>query len=195
MVGPLHGVVVADLSRLAPGPYCSMCSPTWAPRSSASSGRAGRPDGVRPTSPAAALHPVDLKRLRKASPRHAARRAGDGLLEGFRPGVMERLGLGPEVSSSGTQARLRPDHRVRAGRPLAGMAGHDINYLALAGVLAAIGHQGERARPSAQPRSPTSGAGACWPLRDRVRGCSSARSGQGQIVDAAMVDGPGRSCR
>ena len=114
----------------------------------------------------------------------------DGLIEGYRPGVMERLGLGPDTV-------LTRNEQIVYGRmtgygqegPLAHVAGHDINYISLTGALDAIGRQGER------PLFPLNlvgdyGGGGMLLAFGMVCGLFEAReSGQGQIVDAAMVDG------
>lgn len=114
----------------------------------------------------------------------------DALIEGFRPGVMERLGLGPD-------ACLARNPRLVYGRmtgwgqdgPLAHAAGHDINYIALAGVLGAIGRAGQA------PTAPLAlvgdfGGGAMFLVMGMLAALLHARStGRGQVVDAAIVDG------
>lgn len=116
----------------------------------------------------------------------------DGLIEGFRPGVMERLGLGPEVV-------LARNPRLVVGRmtgwgqtgPLAKRAGHDINYLSLTGALHAIGDGG------APPTVPLNligdyGGGAMFLVAGMLAGLLSAqRTGQGQVIDVAITDGVG----
>ncbi len=116
--------------------------------------------------------------------------AADALIEGFRPGVMERLGLGPAVA-------LERNPRLVYGRvtgygqdgPMASAAGHDINYISMAGALGAIARRGER------PLFPLNlvgdyGGGGMLAAFGVVCGLVEARaSGQGQVVDAAMVDG------
>jgi alpha-methylacyl-CoA racemase len=116
----------------------------------------------------------------------------DVLIEGFRPGVTERLGLGPDVC-------LRRNPRLIYGRvtgwgrdgPLAPRAGHDINYISLTGALHAIGRAGERPVPPLNLVGDFGGgsmllvAGVLAALYER------SRSGAGQVVDAAMVDGTG----
>ena len=114
----------------------------------------------------------------------------DILIEGFRPGVMERLGLGPDVC-------LKRNPKLVYGRmtgwgqsgPLAAEAGHDINYLALTGALHCIGGPG---RPPAPPLNLVAdlGGGAMYLVAGMLAALHEARrSGQGQVVDAAMVDG------
>lgn len=114
----------------------------------------------------------------------------DGLIEGFRPGVMERMGLGPEE----VHAR---NPRIVYGRmtgwgqegPMAKAAGHDINYIALTGVLHAIGRKGETPVPPLNLVGDF-GGGALYLALGLVSGILEAqKSGKGQVVDAAMVDG------
>jgi alpha-methylacyl-CoA racemase len=114
----------------------------------------------------------------------------DALIEGFRPGVMERLGLGPD-------ACLRRNPRLVYGRvtgwgqdgPLALAAGHDINYIALAGVLHQIGRQGTPPTPPINLVGDFGGGGMLLAFGMVCALLEAQRSGVGQVVDAAMVDG------
>ncbi len=116
--------------------------------------------------------------------------AADALIEGFRPGTMERLGLGPEVALA-RNPRLVYGRMTGWGQtgPLAHAAGHDLNYLALSGALAAIG------RASAKPTPPLNligdyGGGALYLAFGMACAMIEVqRSGKGQVVDAAMIDG------
>ncbi len=115
----------------------------------------------------------------------------DALIEGFRPGVMERLGLGPEVCPA-RNPRLVYGRMTGWGQdgPLAQAAGHDINYIALTGALHAIGRNGETPGAAAQPGRRFRRRRALSRVRHVVAGLLEAqRSGKGQVVDAAMVDG------
>ena len=114
----------------------------------------------------------------------------DALIEGFRPGVMERLGLGPE-------AALARNPRLVYGRmtgwgqdgPLAPRAGHDINYIALAGVLHAFGRKGEAPVPPLNLVGDFGGGGMLLGFGVACALLEAQRSGKGQVVDAAMVEG------
>ncbi|MEZ5265749.1 MAG: CaiB/BaiF CoA-transferase family protein [Acidimicrobiales bacterium] len=114
----------------------------------------------------------------------------DALIEGFRPGVMERLGLGPDVC-------LARNPKLVFGRmtgwgqdgPYAQMAGHDINYIALAGCLAHIGRAGERPVPPLNLAGDFGGGGMLLAVGVLAGMLEAAKSGKGQVVDAAMVDG------
>jgi alpha-methylacyl-CoA racemase len=114
----------------------------------------------------------------------------DGLLEGFRPGVMERLGLGPEVLFA-VNPRLVFARMTGYGQhgPMAQSAGHDINYISLAGVLHAIGRKDEPPVPPLNLVGDFGGGGMFLAFGVVCALLEAQKSGQGQIVDAAMVDG------
>src|SRR5579884_1148769 len=134
--------------------------------------------------------PIDLKSEDgKALALRLVARA-DALIEGFRPGVMERLGLGPEEC-------LKCNPRLVYGRitgwgqqgPLSRAAGHDLNYIALTGALHAIGRQGQKPTPPLNLVADF-GGGALYLAFGIVCGLLEARtSGKGQVIDAAMTDG------
>lgn len=193
-MGPLAGIRVLDFSRLAPGPYGSMLLADMgadvvrvdrAPLGGADVPRLGDIVGRGKRSVALNLkHPEGVEaalRLVEAS---------DIVLEGFRPGVMERLGLGPDVC-------LERNPRVIYARltgwgqdgPLADRAGHDINYIALAGVLGAIGRTGERPTPPLNLIGDFAGGGLMCSFGIVCALVERERSGRGQVVDAAMLDG------
>ena len=114
----------------------------------------------------------------------------DGLIEGFRPGVMERMGLGPEEALA-RNPKLVYGRMTGWGQegPMAMAAGHDINYIALAGVLHAIGRKGEAPVPPLNLVGDF-GGGALYLALGLVCGVLEAqKSGKGQVVDTAMVDG------
>lgn len=114
----------------------------------------------------------------------------DGLIEGFRPGVMERLGLGPEPC-------LQRNRRLAYGRmtgwgqegPLAQSAAHDLNYIALTGALHAIGRKGQPPTPPLSLVGDLGGGAAYLAFGLVCAMLNAARSGEGQVVDAAIVDG------
>jgi alpha-methylacyl-CoA racemase len=114
----------------------------------------------------------------------------DALIEGFRPGVMERLGLGPEVALARNPGLVygRMTGWGQDG-PLAARAGHDINYIALAGVLHAFGRHGEAPVPPLNLVGDFGGGGMLLALGIACALLEAARSGKGQVVDAAMVEG------
>jgi alpha-methylacyl-CoA racemase len=114
----------------------------------------------------------------------------DALIEGFRPGTMERLGLGPD-------AALARNPRLVYGRmtgwgqsgPLAQAAGHDLNYLALTGALAAIGRKGEKPTPPLNLAADFGGGALYLAFGVACAMLEAQRSGKGQVVDAAMTEG------
>ena len=172
------------------------CSPTWVPRCCASTGRAAAISGSRGRcattcccAAAGLSRSTSNPRTGKALALRLVERA-DGLIEGFRPGVTERLGLGPDDC-------LARNPRLVYGRvtgwgqngPLAQAAGHDINYISLAGALHAFGRRGQPPTPPLNLLGDFAG-GSLYLAFGLVCGILEARrSGQGQIVDAAMIDG------
>jgi len=199
MAGPLAGVKIVEMVGIGPGPFCAMMLADMG-------AEVIRIDQKRPPQPGgpygllntrydvqARGRPslaVDLKS--KEGPgvvRRLIARA-DALIEGYRPGVMERLGLGPD-------ACLEANPRLVYGRmtgwgqsgPLAKVAGHDINYIALSGALAAMGD------PDAPPPPPLNlvgdygGGGMMLAFGIVCALLEARRSGRGQVVDAAMTDG------
>jgi alpha-methylacyl-CoA racemase len=133
---------------------------------------------------------LDLKLAGDVERVRALCRAADGLIEGFRPGVMERLGLGPQV--------LRADNkRLVYGRltgwgqdgPLASQAGHDINYLAVAGALGTYGRAGQPPTPPVNAVGDFGGGGMLMAF-GMLAGILQARAtGEGCVIDGAIVDG------
>ncbi|WP_302053202.1 CaiB/BaiF CoA transferase family protein [Achromobacter pestifer] len=114
----------------------------------------------------------------------------DALLEGFRPGVMERLGLGPD-SCLARNPRLVYGRMTGWGQtgPLAQVAGHDLNYIGLTGVLHAMGREGQPPTPPLNLVGDFGGGALYLALGVLAAIIEAARSGQGQVVDAAIVDG------
>ena len=196
--GPLCGITVIEMSGIGPGPFAGMMladlGATVIRVDRLSVGRglntlpsAGRADVVSRGRRSIA---VNLKLVEGVELVLKLVDSADALIEGYRPGVMERLGLGPE-------ACLERNPRLVFGRmtgwgqdgPLAQSAGHDINYIALSGALGAIGRRGETPVPPLNLVGDYGGGGmllACGMLAAML---SVVRTGAGQVVDAAMVDG------
>ncbi|MBL0282715.1 MAG: CoA transferase [Zoogloea sp.] len=198
-MGPLHGIKIVEFAALGPAPMGAMILADLG----AEVVRIERklPPGARPGSELfdPALDILNRSRrvvtldLKKPEGLAAARQliaGADILIEGFRPGVMERLGLGPDACL-GTNPRLVFGRMTGWGQsgPLANAAGHDINYLSLSGALHAIGE------PGGKPVVPLNlvadcGGGAMLLVVGVLAALLEARtSGQGQVVDAAMTDG------
>ncbi len=190
-MGPLKGVKIIEIAGIGPGPFCAMMladmgaeiirvdrkdRPGMGQMDLLNRGR--RSIAVDLKNPAG----VDLvlKLVEKA----------DGLQEGFRPGVMEDLGLGPDVC-------LKRNPKLVFGRmtgwgqegPISHASGHDINYISLSGALHAIGHYGGKPVPPLNLVGDFGGGGMFLAFGMACGLFEARKSGKGQIVDAAMVDG------
>jgi alpha-methylacyl-CoA racemase len=193
-VGPLAGVRVVELAGIGPGPFAGMLLADMG----AELIRVKRPghaslfgdDEHAVVNRGRGSVEVDLKQDHGRELVLELIDRADGLIEGFRPGVMERLGLGPELVL-GRNERLVYGRVTGYGQdgPMSSIAGHDINYISLAGVLGACARTGER------PMFPLNllgdyGAGGMLLAFGVVCALLEARaSGHGQVVDASMVDG------
>ncbi len=187
--GPLTGVRVVDLSRLAPGPYCTMLlADLGAEVIVVGGGRSGLP--VTELSRGKKFISLDLKSSAGRDALHRLVKTADVLIEGFRPGVADRIGAG-YAELSALNPRLVYCSMTGYGQdgPRAREAGHDINYLAIAGVLGAVGPKSEVSYPPLNLLADF-GAGGLLAAFGIVTALFEARgSGRGQHVDAAMVDG------
>jgi alpha-methylacyl-CoA racemase len=197
-MGPLSGITIVEMAGIGPGPFAGMMladlgatvirvdrlSGGEGPLSALSAGRA---DVVSRGRRSIA---VDLKSAEGVELVLRLVDSADALIEGYRPGVMERLGLGPSTC-------LARNPRLVFGRmtgwgqdgPLAQAAGHDINYIALSGALGAIGRRGETPVPPLNLVGDYGGGGMLLAYGVVAALLSAARTGAGQVVDAAMVDG------
>jgi alpha-methylacyl-CoA racemase len=195
-MGPLTGIRAIEIAGIGPGPFCAMMLADMG----ADVVRVDRASAVRGGDPD---HPprdllnrgrrsigIDLKSPEGVEIVMSLVAGADALLEGFRPGVAERLGIGP-------QDCLARNPRLVYGRmtgwgqdgPYASTAGHDLNYIALAGALHAIGRQGEAPVPPLNLVGDFGGGGMYLAFGMVCALLEARRSGQGQVVDAAMVDG------
>jgi alpha-methylacyl-CoA racemase len=202
MTGPLAGVRVVELAGIGPGPFAAMMLADMGaevvrverakPRRTGVAQPDPRPD--RPHSDLLRRNrrniAVDLKHPDGVDVVLDLIAGADALIEGFRPGVMERLGLGPDVCL-GRNAALVYGRMTGWGQtgPYAASAGHDINYIALGGALAHIGRAGERPTPPLNLVGDFGGGGMLLAFGVVSALFEAQRSGQGQVVDAAMVDG------
>ena len=191
-MGPLKGLKIIEMAGIGPGPFCGMvladlgAEVIRVDRASA----AGSGSRQEPANRGKRSIAVDLKSTEGVEVVLKLVEGADAIFEGFRPGVMERLGLGPDIC-------LERNKKIVFGRmtgwgqdgPLADAAGHDINYISLSGALAAIG------RPDSPPVPPLNligdfGGGGMLLALGLVSALFEARgSGEGQVVDAAMTDG------
>lgn len=195
-MGPLEGLKVVEFAGIGPAPMAAMLLAEqgasvlrlerpgtsdlglWRPRRFDLLLR-GRPAIV-----------VDLKSEKGRALALSLVERADAVIEGFRPGVMERLALGPEVC-------LEKNPRLAYGRvtgwgqdgPLAQAAGHDLNYIALSGALDALGRQGSPPTPPLNILGDFAGGAMYLAFGILCAVFEARRSGKGQVVDAAMVDG------
>ncbi|MEM7274473.1 MAG: CaiB/BaiF CoA-transferase family protein [Actinomycetota bacterium] len=195
-MGPLQGITIIELAGIGPGPFCAMMLADMG----ANVIRVDRVGAVRGGDPADPPKDaltrnrrsigVDLKNPDGVETVLKLVEGADGLIEGFRPGVTERMGLGPEDCRA-RNPRLVYGRMTGWGQegPYAMAAGHDINYIALAGALEPIGRAGG---PPVPPLNLVGdfGGGGMYLAFGMVCGLLEAKtSGEGQVVDAAMVDG------
>jgi len=197
MAGPLAGTRVLELGGIGPGPFAGMVLSDLG----ADVIRVERPCGASAFVPGLdpagdvllrgrRLVALDLKRPADLELALRAVERADVLIDPFRPGVAERLGLGPDEA-------LARNERLIYGRitgwgqsgPWATAAGHDINYVALAGPLAAMGRAGSPPAPALNLVGDFGGGGMLLALGVVAALLERAASGAGQVVDAAMVDG------
>ena len=191
---PLTGVRIVELAGLAPAPFAAMMLADhgaevirieragWQPPIPAEKDvlRRGRAEIIT----------LDLKQEADVARVRVLARTADGLIEGFRPGVMERLGLGPEILRS-DNARLVYGRMTGWGQdgPLAAAAGHDINYIALAGNLHGYGRADAGPTPPANAVGDFGGGGMLLAFA-MLAGILQARAtGKGCVIDCAMTDG------
>ena len=195
-MGPLAGVRVVEIAGIGPGPFCAMMLAD-AGADVIRVDRASRVWGGDPDSPPSDVLArgrrsigIDLKSPDGVETVLRLAEGFDALLEGFRPGVAERLGIGPEDCLA-RNPRLVYGRMTGWGQdgPYAQAAGHDLNYISLAGVLGAIGRKGQAPVPPLNLVGDF-GGGGMYLAFGMVCALLEARSGgRGQVVDAAMVDG------
>jgi alpha-methylacyl-CoA racemase len=192
-MGPLAGLKLIEIASIGPGPFAAMLLADMG----AEVLRIERPTG------SGASMPVDrvLKRGRPSVQidlKHPSATGlvlelcehADALIEGFRPGVMERLGLGPDPCL-GRRPALVYGRMTGWGQtgPLAASAGHDINYIALSGALHAIGRAGDKPLPPLNLLGDFGGGAMLLAFGVVCALLEARRTGTGQVVDAAMVEG------
>lgn len=192
MTAPLAGVRIVEFAGMGPGPFAAMLLADLGAEIIRIDRAGERPP---PWAPNPALRgrrsiALDLKDARGTAIALDLVARADALIEGYRPGVMEKRGLGPEVCLARQPALVygRITGWGQTG-PLAERAGHDLNYVALTGALHAIGRHGQPPAPPLNILGDYAGGGAYLAL-GLVAAIMQARStGKGQVVDAAMVDG------
>jgi alpha-methylacyl-CoA racemase len=196
MAGPLAGIRVLELEAIGPAPFAGMLLADMGADVLVIDRPAAGDLGLKRER----RHDVMMRGKRSATldlkTRNGSQVAldliarADILIEGFRPGVMERLGLGPDEA-------LKRNPKLVYGRmtgwgqdgPMAPRAGHDINYIALAGILHAIGRKGEAPVPPLNLVGDFGGGGMLLAFGVACALIEAQRSARGQVVDAAMVEG------
>ncbi|MDQ2727104.1 MAG: CoA transferase [Actinomycetota bacterium] len=195
MAGPLQGHRIVELAGIGPGPFAGMMLADMG----AEVVRIDRVRAVVAGSPIPAVDVLGRGRrsvgvdLKSDAGRETVLRLverADGLIEGFRPGVTERLGLGPEDCAKRNR-RLVYGRMTGWGQegPYAPRAGHDINYIALSGTLSMIGQPGQPPIPPVNLIGDFGGGGMLLAFGMVCGMLEASRSGEGQVIDAAMVDG------
>jgi len=192
MPGPLNGLRILELAGIGPGPFCAMMladlgaeviridrkAPGFLGGGGTIVDRGRRSLALDIKQPDATAIVLDLVE------------SSDALIEGFRPGVMERLGLGPDVCLA-RNPRLVYGRMTGWGQtgPLAQAAGHDLNYIAITGALCAMGHADRPPTPPLHLLGDIGGGGMMLALGIVSAVFEARQSGQGQVVDAAICDG------
>lgn len=195
-MGPLTGFRIVELSGLGPGPYCGMlladlgADVICVERTQGTENPFSLPPEVNLVNRGKRSIALDLKNPEGTAVLLRLVATADAFIEGFRPGVAERLGVGPEDC-----AKLNP--RLVYGRltgygqhgPLAAVAGHDINYIAVAGALSTIGRADATPVPPLNFLGDYAGGSLFLAVGVLAALLERTRSGRGQVVDAAMTDG------
>lgn len=189
MAGPLEGIRIIEMAGIGPGPFAGMMLADHGAEVIRVD-RPGRsvPEPVLGRSRKSIV--IDLKSPEGIAVVRDLAKSADGLIEGLRPGVMERLGLGPDVL-------LADNPKLVYGRmtgwgqtgPYAPAAGHDINYIALAGALHAYGRAGEKPTPPINMVGDFGGGGMMLAFGMVAALLHAKSSGKGQVIDCAMTEG------
>ncbi|MBT3425756.1 MAG: CoA transferase [Gammaproteobacteria bacterium] len=192
-MGPLHGIKVIELQGIGPGPFCGMMLADMG----AEIIRVDRSTAAgRPANPADILArgrrsiAVDLKSPEGVETVLKLIETADILIEGFRPGVTERLGISPAICHERNDQLIygRMTGWGQTG-PMANVAGHDINYIALSGALHAIGQKGDAPVPPLNLVGDFGGGGMLLAFGIVSALHERTQSGKGQVIDAAMTEG------
>ncbi|MEM6626625.1 MAG: CaiB/BaiF CoA-transferase family protein [Pseudomonadota bacterium] len=189
--GPLSGFKIVEFAGIGPGPFCGMLLSDLGAdiiRIDRKGARGGSPTDL--ISRGRRSVALDLKKPEGVEAALALLEKADALIEGFRPGVMERLGLGPDVV-------LAKNPKLVFGRmtgwgqfgPLSHAAGHDINYIALTGALHAMGRKDQPPSPPLNLVGDFGGGALYLAFGLCAAMLEAQKSGQGQVIDCAMTDG------
>lgn len=192
-MGPLSGMRIIEIAGIGPGPFCGMMLSDMGAeviRVNRVGVQPGLAHGKDVLARGRRTIAVDLKRPEGAEVVLRLCEKADALFEGFRPSVAERLGIGPEQCMA-RNPKLVYGRMTGWGQtgPLAMAAGHDINYISLSGALHAIGRKGGRPVPPLNLIGDFGGGGMLLAFGLVCGLVEAQKSGRGQVVDAAMVDG------
>jgi len=196
MAGPLSGIRIVEFAGIGPGPFCGMMLADHGAEVIRIDRASGGRGGSTPLSTKDVLArgrksiAINLKSAEGVALARKLCAGADGIVEGFRPGVMERLGLGPDEL-------FKDNPKLVYGRmtgwgqtgTYAQAAGHDINYIALAGALAHFGRKGEKPTPPINMVGDFGGGGMMLAFGMSSALLNVARGGEGQVIDCAMTDG------
>lgn len=191
MPGPLSGFKIVEMAAIGPAPFCAMMLADMGAEIVRIDRKNHHPmSAENPINRGRHSIALDLKNPADVDIAVSVIGKADALIEGFRPGVMERLGLGPDIC-------LQHNPRLIYGRmtgwgqtgPLAHTAGHDINYIALSGALHAMSRNAEAPRPPLNLLGDYGGGGMLLAVGILAALLETSRSGKGQVIDAAMTDG------
>lgn len=194
--GPLAGLRVVEIAGIGPAPFCAMLLADLGADVVRIERRSGESDGLQVDRRFDVMNrgrrgiALDLKQPEAIADALSIIDVADVLIEGFRPGTMERLGLGPDLCLA-RNPRLVYGRMTGWGQtgPLAHAAGHDINYIALSGVLHASGRAGAPPVPPLNLVGDLGGGGLLLAFGLLAAVLERVRSGRGQVVDASMVEG------
>lgn len=191
MAGVLEGVTIIEMEGIGPAPFCGMMLADHGARVIRVARQGSRDAAGRDVlSRNRERIEADLKSAEGIAAVRELASTADGIIEGFRPGVMERLGLGPDVLL-GDNAKLVYGRMTGWGQfgPLAQAAGHDINYISISGNLHGYGRPNEKPTPPTNAIGDFAGGGMMLSF-GMVAGILNARStGKGQVIDCAMTEG------
>ena len=191
-MGPLKGIHVIEMAGIGPAPFAGMALADMGARVTLVERFTSRPQAAIPDCSRRGKHSLalDIKSEAGLDILHKLVSAADVLLEGFRPGVMERLGAGPDVCLQNNPGLIyaRMTGWGQSG-PLSQAAGHDINYISLTGALAAIGRKDQKPTIPLNMIGDFGGGGMLVITGILAALLERGNSGKGQIVDAAMTDG------
>lgn len=190
MAGPLAGIRIIELAGIGPGPFAGMMLADHGAHVIRVDRPGARIDGRDPLLRGRQVIGVDLKTAEGRALVLDLVKGADGLFEGFRPGVTERLGLGP-ADCHAINPRLVYGRMTGWGQygPYAQAAGHDINYIALAGALHGYGRAGDKPTPPINMVGDFGGGGMMLAFGMVAALLHARATGQGQVIDCAMTDG------